>query len=140
MTSFDRHIVAPHDPSCLAYDGLCVHEPRMIEMLAMAEEANLDASVATAELIMPRGQWLLLTREVDVAAHNVATRDVAEEPMLNLECSCPSCDDYATHITGRLIDLMRLNLVLADVSWGRGVELTAAYAEFWPQLSEALGE
>lgn len=141
--SFDEHLVAPHTAACVAFDGLCEHDERMSEQLAMAEEHGIDPQ-ATAEIAMSRTWWRDLTAFIDLAAYNVETREEYDgggyDGPRTPGCSCPSCDEYLVHISGKLIDLMRLNIVLADTSWGRGQEMRDAYAEFWPALASALGE
>jgi hypothetical protein len=141
--SFDEHLVAPHTAACLAHDGLCEHDERLSEMIATAEYNGRDVN-EVAEVVLPRGQWLLLTSEIDVAAFALTTRDEECRPMADDEatpgCTCPGCDAFTTYASGKLIDLMRLSIVVEDTSWGRGPELATAYEDFWPSIAIAMGE
>lgn len=123
MTEVPSHLLPPHTVSCLAYDGVCEHNETMAAMLLAAEEAGVSPE-DTCQLTVAAASWKLLTEFVDVAAYSVDARPLADEVL----------------VTARLIELMRLNVIFADVTWGRGQAYRDAYADYWPELSELLGE
>lgn len=117
-------------------------ERELAEHVAEVRERGVDLE-AVETIEMPRGQWLLLVENVDVAAFDVTTREIEVEPMsegATPGCSCPACDAFDVEVRGRLIDLMRLNIAMADATWPSveeepSAEVLTAYEDFWPAIA-----